>query len=146
QKEFPVHGLGKLGRASHAALSRVELARQRLVGREEDAVCKERRRAPETFALAYLLEELLARLHHFAAPRPVGLGHALEQAWEGGHAVAVLGRKVGAPVERHAIGSEEDGHGPAAMPRHGMDRLHEIWSTSGRSSRSTLMFTKSWFM
>ena len=81
-------------------------------------------RAPETLALAYLLEELLARLHHFAAPRPVGLGHALEQAWEGGHAVAVLGRKVGAPVERHAIGREEDGHGPAAVPRHGLDRLH----------------------
>src|SRR4029453_15766610 len=80
QREIPVHGLGKRGGGSHAALSRVELARQRLVGREEDAVCKERRRAPETFALAYLLEELLARLHHFAAPRPVGLGHALERS------------------------------------------------------------------
>jgi len=113
QEEFPVHGLGKLGRAPRASLPRVELARQSLVGR-----------APEPLALAHLLEELLARLHHVAPPRPVGLGHSLEQTGKGGHAVAILGGKVGAAVEGHAVRSEEDGHRPAAVPGHGLDGLH----------------------
>ena len=43
---------------------------------------------------------------------------------ESGHAVAVLRREVGAAVERHALRGEEHRHGPAAVARHGLHRLH----------------------
>jgi hypothetical protein len=36
----------------------------------------------------------------------------------------VVGREVGAAVERHPLGIEEDGHRPAALPGEGLHRLH----------------------
>ena len=38
--------------------------------------------------------------------------------------MAVLGRKIGPAVERHALGSEKHGHGPAAAARHRLHGLH----------------------
>ena len=43
---------------------------------------------------------------------------------EARHAAALVGREVGAAVEGHAVGVEEDGHRPAALAGHRLHRLH----------------------
>ncbi len=43
---------------------------------------------------------------------------------EARHAAALVGREVGAAVEGHAVGVEEDGHRPAALAAHRLHRLH----------------------
>ncbi len=59
--------------------------------------------------LAFALEGGDHRFHHHPEAR---------------HAVAVVGREVGAAVERDALGVEEDGHRPAAAAGHRLHRLH----------------------
>ena len=49
------------------------------------------------------------RFHHHAEAR---------------HPAALVGREVGAAVEGHALGVEEDGHRPAALAGHRLHRLH----------------------
>ena len=43
---------------------------------------------------------------------------------EARHAAALVGREVGAAVEGHAVGVEEDGHRPAALAADRLHRLH----------------------
>ena len=73
---------------------------------------------------------------------------ALQQRLEPGPAVAVVGREVGAAVERLQVGREEDRQRPAAalLGQHLDGASCRSVSRSGRSSRSTLMQTKCSFM
>ncbi len=75
-------------------------------------------------ACCMLLDELATGLEHLAAPPAIGVRDGLQQPREGGHAVAVHRREVGAAVERHAVGREEHGHRPAAPAGHGLHGLH----------------------
>ena len=59
--------------------------------------------------LAFALEGVDDRFHHHPEAR---------------HAAAVVRREVGAAVEGHAVGVEEDGHRPAAVAGHRLHRLH----------------------
>ena len=62
-----------------------------------------------------------------ADPLPLrgpGLHNRLHHHAEAGHPMARLGREVRAAVEGHALGVEEDGHGPAAVAGHPLHRLH----------------------
>src|SRR5439155_5279751 len=70
------------------------------------------------------LGELLGRLDDLAFAVAVGRGHAFQNLSEGRHAVARLGRVIRAAVERLAVGREEHGHGPAAVPAEGLYGLH----------------------
>ena len=86
------------------------------------------------------LGRLGERLGASGGPR---VGHRREEAGESDLARAVLGRVVGAREERVAVGREEHRHRPAAVPGHRAgSRPCNAASTSGRSSRSTLMATK----
>ena len=62
-----------------------------------------------------------ARSSHLVAPVCVGVRGRGEDLPKGRHSVARLRGVVGAPVERHALGSEERGQRPASVPG---DRLH----------------------
>ena len=55
------------------------------------------------------------------APR---LDHRLQHHAKARHPLARLGGEVGAAVERDALGIEEGGQRPAAVPRHPLHRLH----------------------
>ena len=59
--------------------------------------------------LALALEGVDDRFHHHAEAR---------------HAAALVRREVGAAVEGHALGVEEDGHRPAALAADRLHRLH----------------------
>ena len=59
--------------------------------------------------LAFALEGVDDRFHHHPEAR---------------HAAALVRREVGAAVEGHAVGVEEDGHRPAAVAGHRLHRLH----------------------
>jgi hypothetical protein len=63
----------------------------------------------------------LADLVAFAA---IGLEHRFHDHAEARHAAALVRREVGAAVEGHAFGVEEDGHRPAALPGEGLHGLH----------------------
>jgi hypothetical protein len=52
------------------------------------------------------------------------LDHRLHHRAKARHPLAGLGREVGAPVERDPVGIQEDGHRPATLPGHPLDRLH----------------------
>src|SRR6185436_3612330 len=95
-----------------------------LEGAEEDGVAQRCGRAAQALALAERFLELLARLHHLAPPRLPGLGDRVQQPWKARQPVTVLRGKVGAAVERRAVGREEDGHRPAAVPGQRLHGLH----------------------
>ena len=53
-----------------------------------------------------------------------GVDHGFHHHPEARHAAALVGWEVGAAIERHALGVEEDGHRPAAVAAHRLHRLH----------------------
>jgi hypothetical protein len=59
---------------------------------------------------------------HFVAASVPGIGDGPQQAGEAGAAVAVVGREVGAGVERLQVGRQKDRHWPAALPL--VEHLH----------------------
>ena len=63
-------------------------------------------------------------VEHLVLAVAVRFSDGLEDAGEGGQAAAVVGREVGAGVERLAVGREEHRHRPAAMAGHRLHRAH----------------------
>src|SRR5207247_9419672 len=116
--ELPDPRLGELRRTPEAAVGLVELRRERLERAEEDLVGDERRRTPEPVRLGERLADLARRGGDRAAPIRPRVGEGLEESREGGQAVTLDGGKVGAAIERLAVGGEEAGHWPAAVARH----------------------------
>ncbi len=124
QDRLPGHRLRELGRLAEPAVALVELAGEAQVGAHQDIFREHAGRAGEALGLLHALHELAPGFQHLAAPSVIGVRDGLEQPREGGHAVTVHRREVGAAVERHAVGGEEHGHRPAAPARHGLHRLH----------------------
>ena len=125
EQEVEEDRLGKLGRPAEAPVCGIEAAPDGGHGvLEEPGI---RRTGVSAFGVRlrcasgqHVLEPG-ARASHLVAPVCVGVGGRGEDLPKGRHAVARLRRVVGAPVERHALGSEERGQRPASVPG---DRLH----------------------
>ena len=128
QEEVQVHGLGKLGGASKAAVAGIERGTERLGGLVQHG---SRREGGVIIRRAYLHggapeqgSELLGGAVNGVPPLAVGLSHALQHALKARHPVAVNGREIGAAVERLAVRRQEDGHRPAAVLGERLHRLH----------------------
>ena len=63
-------------------------------------------------------------LADFVALALEGVDDGFHHHAEARHAAALVGREVGAAVEGHALGVEEDGHRPAALAADRLHRLH----------------------
>ena len=70
------------------------------------------------------LHDLVALAAGVVAPPGPGVGDRGQHPAEAGHARPVGLRVVGAGVERAPLGGEEHRHRPAAVPGHGLDRVH----------------------
>ena len=123
-QELERAGGRELRRAAEAAEVRVELCGQAALGLLQFlrrglllGRAQARRRAQA-------LDRCAARPLDLVTARVPRLGHALEHLAEARHAVARLGREVGAAVERHALGIEEHVQRPAAVTRHRLHRAH----------------------
>src|SRR5207302_3008498 len=101
----------------------VELARERLEGLPEE-LGGEEPRTRWRCRLAELPDERSPRLDHLGPPRLPGLRDRAQEPRERGEPVAVGRREVGAAVEGHAVGGQEDAHGPAALTGHRLHGLH----------------------
>ena len=124
QQELDHRGLRELGRAAEAAVARVEALRQLSHrGVERARVERLRGRRQQRAAGQPLAQALAARADLLAVLAP-GLGDRLQHLRPGGHAVARLGREVGAAVERQLLGGEEHVQRPAAVAGHALDGLH----------------------
>ena len=124
QYELPDHRLRKLRRAAEPPVLLVELRRHALERREEDLVAERRVRRAQTRFLAERAGELAAVVEDVGAAIRPRLGQRLQQARKAGQAVTVRRREIRPAVERRAVGREEDGHRPAALPRHRLHGLH----------------------
>ncbi len=51
-------------------------------------------------------------------------GQVQQELAKAGHTVAWGRREVGASIERHTVGRQEQGHGPATAAGHGLHRVH----------------------
>ena len=121
------HRLRELRRAAEAAEAAVELAaggrRSAWSSNASDSGAPAPR--PPTAVLSSIAcAQLLGLLDELVAPVAPGVVDRVQEAHEAGHALAVVMREVGAAEERPAVGVEEDGHRPAALPGHRLDRLH----------------------
>ncbi len=76
-------------------------------------------------AARQLVQRLVAALQQ-ARPSPPapGLSHPAQQLGEGGHAIAVGGREIGAPIQRQAVGAEQEVGGPAGVAGQLQQGLH----------------------
>src|SRR5579885_3887109 len=79
---------------------------------------KGQRSLPQPDAAAIEVAELAGGLLDFVASSAIVVADAFEQRREAGHAVAVLGREIGAAVEGQTLRRQEDCHGPAAAAGH----------------------------
>ncbi len=124
QQELEGHGLGKLGGAAKAAVVRLELVCQRTEGVVEQLVAQRASGHPGGGGRADMLDQLLARVQQLASAVAIGVGDAQQHAPEGRQTMAILGRKVSAAIERHAIWRHEHCHRPAAAAGHGLNSGH----------------------
>ncbi len=128
QQELQHHRRRELRRAAEAAVPRVELAGQPEQCRAH-LLRPGRTRGVPAVAVAdapprQVRHDPPGHLGDLLAPVGPGGAHPFQHLAEGGHPVPGLGREVGAEVERFAVRRQEDGHGPAALPGGGLDRLH----------------------
>ena len=105
--------VSRIGRREQAADRAVEDRLRQVVGRLLDP--RDRREA---------LADAVGCLAELLALVAVAVGGRLHHLAEARHALARLGREVGAAVERDALGVEEDGERPAALAGHPLDGLH----------------------
>ena len=114
QEELVHHGLRELDVGAEAAPLSVDVGGEPLErnvqhgGRQLLVVTREARALPQ------VLHELVGGGDDLAAALRVGVGRGLQHTAEAGEVAAVLGRVVGAAVERFEVRGEEDAHGPAA--------------------------------
>ena len=122
EQELEDRLLGELGCRSEPTVCGVEAGGDRLIRRLEcrqtgSLVGRRRPSGDRPGELAGLADDLGATL----LPSLLDGG---EDPAERGHPVAVLGREVGAGVERLSVGGEEHSHRPAAPPGQRLHRLH----------------------
>ena len=124
QEQVEGRGVRKFGRLTDAAVVRVVGPGECVGGVERQG---RRRRCGAGRLCVGLLQgrhHLLDGALHVLVLFAVGLGDGEQQAREARHPVAVLRREVRPAVERLALGSQEDGHRPAAVTGEHLHRVH----------------------
>ena len=124
EQQVEGHGLGELRGLAEPAPLGVEVGGHHLahggeVGCGGDFVTGGAERS-----LLERLGELGGLVDQVGAPVPPGVGHRPAQVDEGGEAVAALGREVGPPEERLAVGGEEHRHRPPPVAGEALHHLH----------------------
>ena len=103
QQELQRHGLRELGCSAEAAVGGIVERGQASVRLSQQRLLQELRRCLGVGRVAEPRGECLGGLQHVTLPIVVGVGHGVQHAGEARHAVAVLGREVGAAVEGPAV-------------------------------------------
>ena len=124
QQHFQRHRLRELGRAARPAVLVVEVGGQRGIGAVQNVAGKRGVAAGQMAGAPHLFGKLPGHPLDFRRAVEVGTGDGLQQPGKAGHIGPVGGRKVGAAVERLAVGRQKDGHGPAAAAGQQLHRLH----------------------
>ena len=114
----------ELRRPSEAAPLRVERRAQPAHGLADQRLGERLRRRRAAPGAADRLDELAGGARHVRAPLAVRARHRLQHLAKARQAVTRLGREVRAAVERLAVGREERGQRPAAVPGQRHDRVH----------------------
>jgi hypothetical protein len=124
EEEVDRRGGRELRRRAETSLPGVENPPE---SRHDTAKEPARERLGRRRPLAGLLDcahEHVGLLLEIVPAAPVRLGDGLEHLREARHPVARLRREVRPAVERPPVRRQEDGHRPAAVPRHGDDGVH----------------------
>ena len=124
QQELEHRGGRELGRAAEAPVGRVVLRAQPRDGGVERPRVHRVGRGLEPRPAAQPLGDAGAAGADVVAALLPGVRHRLEHLAPARHAHALLGREVGAGVEGHLLGREEDVQRPAAGAGHGLAGLH----------------------
>ena len=124
QQELDRRGGGELGRAAPAAVLGVVAALELGHGGVERGGVELGVRRLELRRRLQAADDLLGAVDDVVALLVPRAGDALEHHPPARHAVARLGREVGAGVERHAVGREEGVQRPAAVAGHGLHGVH----------------------
>ena len=124
QREVERHGRRKFRRTVEAAVHGLVSTAQAVSGASEELLAEHAGGAGALGARLVELAHLRGGARDAVLPVPPRIGDAEEHAPEARHAVAFVRREVGARVERLAVGREEHGHRPAAVPRHRLRGLH----------------------
>ncbi len=106
--------LGELGARAEPGLAQVELAGRRPEGSLGHLVVQLSLGGHQLQAPLHARDDLLGGGAHVVRPLIVCLPHRPQHLGEAAHAGPVLGGKVGAPVERLQLGSQEHRQRPAA--------------------------------
>ncbi len=114
----------ELRRAAEPAPLRVERRAQPAHRLADQRLGERLRRRRAASGAADRLDELAGRAPHVPAPLAVRARHRLQHLPKARQAVSRLGREVRAAVERLAVGREERGQRPAAVPGQRDDRVH----------------------
>ena len=124
EKEFESLRLGELWLKTEAAGSVVELVSQLIERGSQNGISERFDTSARGETLVNPVNELSSTGQHIGAAVPEDIRHCFQDTGKRGQTAPVLGREVGAAVERRAVRSEEDGHGPSAVSCHRLDSSH----------------------